>query len=65
LLVETRKGAGQTQTQVASRLKRHQSYIAKIETGQRRLDVVEFPDLADATGFGPAAMIRTLRDTDG
>jgi transcriptional regulator with XRE-family HTH domain len=42
VLVETRKSKGITQQELAGRLDRPQSYIAKVETGERRLDVVEF-----------------------
>jgi hypothetical protein len=32
---------------------RYQSYIASIENGLRRVDVVEFLQLAEAIGFDP------------
>ncbi len=41
-LVERRKRAGLTQTSLAKRLGRYQSYVANVETGQKRIDVVEF-----------------------
>jgi transcriptional regulator with XRE-family HTH domain len=63
LLVEARRSAGLTQTQVAARLGRYQSYVAAIEAGQRRVDVIEFLDLAEAVGFEPAKMIRALLRT--
>jgi transcriptional regulator with XRE-family HTH domain len=44
VLVETRKSKGVTQQELADRMDRPQSYIAKVETGERRLDVVEFVD---------------------
>ena len=45
-LKKARKDAGLTQTQVAKMLKKHQSYMAKIETGQRRIDILEVKTLA-------------------
>ena len=60
LLVERRKRAGLTQTDVAKRLRQYQSYVARVESGQRRIDVVEFLELADAIGFDPAEVIRRL-----
>jgi transcriptional regulator with XRE-family HTH domain len=45
-LVKARKEAGLTQKEVAKKLKQHQSYISKIETCQRRVDVLELKKLA-------------------
>ncbi|HEY1721047.1 MAG TPA: helix-turn-helix transcriptional regulator [Magnetospirillaceae bacterium] len=61
LLKARRKAAGLTQTVVAERLSKPPSYVAKYEGGDRRLDVLEFIDVADAIGFDPSALIRTLR----
>lgn len=59
-IVEQRDAADLTQVQVARKLKRYQSYITNIETGQRRIDVVEFMALVDAIGFDAADAIRQL-----
>jgi transcriptional regulator with XRE-family HTH domain len=59
-LVEQRTRAGLTQAVVAKRMGRHQSFIATIESGQRRIDVVELLDLGKAIGFDPHAAIRRL-----
>ncbi|MEL6818210.1 MAG: helix-turn-helix transcriptional regulator [Pseudomonadota bacterium] len=48
LLVEVRRKSGLTQQAVADRLGRPQSYVAKIEVGERRLDIVEFIHLVRA-----------------
>lgn len=45
-LRDARLDAGLTQTQVAEKLGRHQSYISKIESGERRIDIVELKQLA-------------------
>ena len=45
-LIQSRKEAGLMQSDVAKRLKKPQSYISKIETCQRRLDVLELMELA-------------------
>jgi transcriptional regulator with XRE-family HTH domain len=60
LLVTRRKAAGLTQTVVAKRLGKPPSYVAKYEGGDRRLDVLEFLDIAAAIGFEPCALIRSL-----
>ncbi len=59
-LVEKRKKAGLTQTAVAKSLGRHQSFVATVESGQRRIDVIELLDFAEAIGFDPHAAIRKL-----
>ena len=41
-LKSARRAAGLTQQQVADMLGVRQSYVAKIELGERRMDVVEF-----------------------
>jgi len=58
LLVAARKKAGLTQQDVADRLGRPQSFVAKYEGGERRLDVVEFLQVAAALGADPARMVR-------
>ena len=60
LLVEARRKSGLTQQQVADALKTHQSYVAKVEGGERRIDVVEFIELARALGVVPSNLIRKL-----
>ncbi len=59
-IVERRKAAGLTQAQVAKRLRRHQSFIATLEGGQRRIDVVELLDIAEAVGFDPKDALKRL-----
>jgi transcriptional regulator with XRE-family HTH domain len=56
LLAEVRAKAGLTQMQFAERLHRPQSFIAKYEGGERRIDVVEFCDIAGALGADPVAL---------
>lgn len=50
-LKKARKERGITQAQLAEALGRPQSFIAKIESGERRLDVVEFVHLARLVGL--------------
>lgn len=45
-LKEARVGAGFAQQEVANKLGKPQSYISKIESGERRLDVAELKNLA-------------------
>jgi transcriptional regulator with XRE-family HTH domain len=60
-LVAKRKEAGFTQADVAAKLRRYQSFVATVEAGQRRIDVVELLDLADAIGFDAGDAIRKLK----
>jgi transcriptional regulator with XRE-family HTH domain len=61
LLVEKREAAGLTQTELAARLGEYQSFVARLESGQRRVDVVEFLKMADVLGFDPAKAILVLK----
>lgn len=44
-LKAARLASGLTQTEVALKLKKPQSYVSKIEHGERRIDVVELKQL--------------------
>lgn len=45
-LVDARKAAGLSQDALAEMLGRHQQFVSRYEIGERRLDVVEFIDIA-------------------
>lgn len=60
LLVQRRKASGQSQQDVADALGWNQSIIAKIETAQRRVDLVELARIADVVGFD---LVRLVQDT--
>ena len=47
---KARLEAGLTQVQVAKKLGHHQSYVSKIESGERRIDVVELNKFAKLYG---------------
>ena len=64
-LVAKRTEAGLTQTELASRMKVYQSMIARMESGERRVDVVEFVRLAQVLEFDPATAISALQDIEG
>ena len=59
-IVSKREAAGLTQTQLAEKLGEYQSFVARLESGQRRIDVIEFLDLAAKIGFDPAKAIRQI-----
>lgn len=60
LLIAERSKAGLTQEEVASRLGKPQSYVSKYEKHERRLDVIEYLDIAEAIGFDPSRLIGRL-----
>jgi transcriptional regulator with XRE-family HTH domain len=60
LLVEARKNADLSQAQLAKRLTRPQSFVSKYERGERRLDVVEFEQVAEALGIPAIQFLREL-----
>lgn len=60
LLIEARKAAGLTQGELAKKLSRPQSFVSKYERGERRLDVVEFLEVALAIGIDATNFIKKL-----
>lgn len=60
LLIEKREAAGLTQSDLAAKLGEYQSFVARLESGQRRVDVVEFLELAELLGFNPVDAIQAL-----
>jgi hypothetical protein len=59
-LLIARENAGLMQWQLAKRLRKPQSYVSKFERGERRLDVVEFLDVAKALCVDPLELLRSL-----
>lgn len=64
-LKAARKASGQTQAEVGERLGRPQSYVNKYETGERRLDVIEFLDVAEVLGASSADLLRSASRSAG
>lgn len=63
-LRDARIACGITQQEVASAFGRPQSFIAKVESGERRLDVVEFVHFCRAVSVDPVSILeKLLRDT--
>ena len=60
LLIEAREKAGLTQVQLGKKLRRPQSFVSKIERGLRRVDLLEFLEIAKATGLDVKAFIERL-----
>lgn len=58
VLKRTRKQCGLTQVALAALLDKPQSYVSKYESGERRLDVIEFLAIAQKMEVDPVAMLR-------
>ena len=56
LLVSAREKQGMTQRDLASALKRPQSFVGRFEAGERRLDVVEFVGMVKALKLDPVEL---------
>ena len=59
-MIAARKKAGLTQQELAPRLSRPQSFVAKYEGGERRIDVVEFIAICRAISVDAVEIIRKL-----
>ena len=57
-LVAVRHAAGIRQQALAKKLGRPQSFVAKYEGGERRLDIIEFIAIARALGTDPLKLFR-------
>jgi transcriptional regulator with XRE-family HTH domain len=61
-LVDARIAAGMSQETLGKMLEERQSYVSKVESRERRLDVLEFVYWAQAVGKDPAELIRLLAE---
>lgn len=59
-LTDARLSKGLTQTEVATRLGKPQSFVSKYESGERRLDVVEFLKVCQALSVNPNTILQKI-----
>lgn len=58
-LRKARKESGFTQTEVAAKFDAHASFISKVESGERRIDVVELAEFCRVYGVPlPTFLVR-------
>lgn len=62
VLLQARRSSSVTQQELARRLNKPQSFVSSYESGQRRLDIVEFITVADAINVDPKKLLRTIMD---
>jgi transcriptional regulator with XRE-family HTH domain len=60
MLVAERAKSGLTQVEVSSRLGKSQSFISKVELGERRIDVVELLDILACLEADPMRFFKSL-----
>ncbi|RWL50117.1 MAG: XRE family transcriptional regulator [Mesorhizobium sp.] len=62
-LADQRRSKGLSQAQVAKALGRHQPFIANIESGQRRVDLVELLELAEIIDLDVLTLVKQVMDS--
>lgn len=58
LLIQARKDAGVTQTELGRRIGQRQTFVSKFELGERRLDAAEFVEISRAVEADPYELMR-------
>lgn len=63
MLTEARLAKNMLQSEVANKLNKNQSFVSKYERGERRLDLPEFLDVAQALDINVTDFIKRYRAT--
>lgn len=61
ILKKAREEVGLTQVELADKLKRPQSFVAKYEIGERRLDVVELMEICRIVKLDVESIIKVIK----
>jgi transcriptional regulator with XRE-family HTH domain len=59
-LADARRSMGVTQTDLSERLGKPQSYVSKFERGERRIDLIEVFEIAEALDVDALALVATV-----
>src|SRR6202044_724287 len=62
LLKEARESAGITQNQLAKKLKQSQSFVSKMERGDRRIDIVQLRTICRIFGWTLSEFVERLEE---
>jgi transcriptional regulator with XRE-family HTH domain len=57
VIVAARHAAGLTQRELAAKLQRSDSFVWKLEAGERQLNVLEFIEIAQILGVKPSVLL--------
>jgi transcriptional regulator with XRE-family HTH domain len=60
ILVKAREAAGMTQRELATELNRPHSFVGRIEAGERRVDIIEFIEIARILRTDPKRLFEQL-----
>jgi ribosome-binding protein aMBF1 (putative translation factor) len=60
VIVKARRAAGLTQRQLADKLKRSNSFVWKIEAGERQINTLEFIEIARILGFKASTLLTEI-----
>jgi transcriptional regulator with XRE-family HTH domain len=59
-IVDAREAADVTQRELAAKLRRSNSFVWKIEAGERRVDVLEFIEIANCLSVDPVELMKRV-----
>ncbi len=59
-MIQARKDAGITQAELGQRIGQRQTFISKVELGERRIDVAEFVELCSALEIDYASLLKNV-----
>jgi transcriptional regulator with XRE-family HTH domain len=62
LLTEARKRAGLTQQDLADKIGKPQSFVAKVEGGERRLDIVELIEISGYIKLNMKDLVKSISE---
>jgi transcriptional regulator with XRE-family HTH domain len=60
VIVAARKAAGLTQRQLAAKLERSNSFVWKLEAGERQVNVLEFIEIAKVLGVKASTLMTQI-----